>query len=91
MTREPNARDETELREESLGEEEQRGKDMAESPGSERETRAKQNDPPSYDGPAYDGIDESQVRTPPGTGGPDDVGDVEVDERDIHIPGRDAT
>ncbi len=86
MTRDPNARDEAELREESLGEEDQREKDMAESPGSERETRAKQDDPPGYDD-----IDESLVRTAPGTGGPDDVGDVEVDERDIHIPGRDAT
>ncbi|GMA27420.1 hypothetical protein [Arenivirga flava] len=91
MTRDPNARDEAELLDESLGERERREKDRAESPGSERETRAKQDDPPAYDDPAHDDIDESQVRIAPGTGGPDDVGDVEVDERDIHIPGRDAT
>ena len=69
----------------SLDENEQRAKDMAESPGSERETRAKQAEQPEHDD-----VDDGAVKVAPGTGGPDDVGEVEVDERDIHIPGRDV-
>jgi hypothetical protein len=30
-------------------------------------------------------IDADQVQLLPGTGGPDDVGDVEVDPADIHL------
>lgn len=70
---------------EPLGENDQREKDMAESPASERETRAKQAEQP-----AHEGVDDEAVKVAPGTGGPDDVGDVEVDERDIHIPGREV-
>lgn len=33
------------------------------------------------------GIDESAVDVLPGTGGPDDVGDVDVDPDDINLPG----
>ena len=32
-------------------------------------------------------IDEDQVQVAPGTGGPDDVGEVEVDPKDINLPG----
>lgn len=59
-------------------------KDMSYSPASERETAQKQHDP---DLP--DDIDASQVQVAPGTGGPDDTGDVEVDPDDLNIPGRD--
>ncbi len=34
-----------------------------------------------------DEIDASGVRTLPGTGGPDDVGDIDVDPDDINLPG----
>lgn len=64
-------------------------KDMAYSPGSETETEAKQ----STDGlPATvdQDIDPADVRVVPGTGGPDDVGDVDVDPADLNLPGRDA-
>jgi len=85
VSRDPNERDEAELRDDALGEADQRTKDMAESPGSERETRAKQAEQPEHDD-----VDDDAVKVAPGTGGPDDVGEVEVDERDIHIPGRDV-
>lgn len=53
------------------------------SPGSESETAAKQADPlpKSVD----EDIDASRIRAVPGTGGPDDAGDVDVDPEDIHI------
>lgn len=57
--------------------------DTSSLPSSESETEAKQADQSTPDD-----IDGSQVNTLPGTGGPDDSGDVEVDPRDIHIPGR---
>lgn len=50
--------------------------DTAESPGSERETQALQDDPDRSR--ALDDVDPDAVRTLPGTGGPDDDGDVEV-------------
>jgi hypothetical protein len=54
-------------------------------PTSEDETAAKQADQST---PAD--VDGSDVKTLPGTGGPDDGGDVEVDPADIHIPHREA-
>ena len=59
--------------------------DTAYSPGSETETQQKQQEHVS-DEVAGD-VDESQVQVAPGTGGPDDVGDVEVDPKDINLPG----
>ena len=61
-------------------------KDMAYSPSSEAETQQKQDDPlPS----TIDGdIDTDGVRAVPGTGGPDDVGDVEVEPDDLDLPWR---
>lgn len=61
-------------------------KDMSYSPASETETRRKQEDP--LPDTLDEDIDLSQVRAVPGTGGPDDAGDIEVDPADIHIPRR---
>ncbi|MFE1646334.1 hypothetical protein [Microbacterium sp. P01] len=61
-------------------------KDTTYGPGSERETEAKQNDP-LPDG-VDDDIDPDDVRAVPGTGGPDDVGDVDVDPADLNLPFR---
>ncbi|QEO13015.1 hypothetical protein FLP10_00220 [Agromyces intestinalis] len=60
-------------------------KDVSESPGSEAEVAAKQRDPlpDSLD----DDIDAGQIRAVPGTGGPDDAGDVDVDPDDLNLPG----
>lgn len=61
-------------------------KDMTYSPSSEDETAQKQTDdelPPTVD----DDIDSDAVKVAPGTGGPDDVGDVEVDPDDIDMSG----
>ena len=60
---------------------EQTRKDVSYSPGSEDETAAKQRDP-LPDG-IDDDIDVSRVRSVPGTGGPDDAGDVEFDPGEI--------
>ncbi len=60
-------------------------KDMSYSPSSERETAQKQDDA-ADDLP--DDIDASQVQVAPGTGGPDDGGEVEVDPDDLNLPGR---
>jgi hypothetical protein len=61
-------------------------KDMTYSPSSEAETQQKQDDPlPS----TIDGdIDPGGVRAVPGTGGPDDVGDVDVEPEDLDLPWR---
>ncbi|MDN3494640.1 hypothetical protein QL996_01755 [Planococcus sp. APC 4015] len=61
-------------------------KDTTYAPGSESETAQKQQDPlpDSID----DDIDADDVRAVPGTGGPDDVGDVDVDEDDLELPWR---
>jgi hypothetical protein len=63
---------------------EQTRKDVSYSPGSESETAAKQSDP--LPETVDDDIDASQVRAVPGTGGPDDVGDVEVDPSELNMP-----
>lgn len=56
------------------------------SPGSENETAAKQSDPlPER---VADDVDETEVRAVPGTGGPDDAGDVDVDPDELNLPGR---
>lgn len=56
------------------------------SPGSETETAAKQADPVP-DRVAAD-VDGDEVRVVPGTGGPDDAGDVDVDPDELNLPGR---
>ena len=57
--------------------------DTSYSPASEAETQAKQaqSTPPTIDADAAD-----HVRVAPGAGGPDDPGDVEIDESDINLP-----
>ncbi|WP_353987666.1 hypothetical protein [Ruicaihuangia caeni] len=64
-------------------EEEQLARDTAYSPSSEDETEAKQaNSVPD----ALDDDIKDDVRVAPGTGGPDDQGDVEVDPDDLNLP-----
>lgn len=60
-------------------------KDTNNSPSSDRTTEELQES--SADSPAFDDpdIDESAVKALPGTGGPDDEGDIEVDPADIHL------
>lgn len=60
--------------------------DAATSPGSESETARKQ-DGPTLPAGVDDDIDADDVRVVPGTGGPDDVGDVDVDPADLNMPG----
>lgn len=70
----------------NLSEQESLRKDTSYSPASETETQQKQDDPlpDSID----DDIDLEQVNVVPGTGGPDDGGDIEVDPDDLDLPGR---
>jgi len=55
-------------------------KDVSYSPGSETETEVKQDESAAGD----NGPDGVNLR--PGTGGPDDVGDVEVDPSELNAP-----
>jgi hypothetical protein len=59
-------------------------KDVAYSPASETETQHKQADP--LPDTLDDDIDTDAVRVVPGTGGPDDTGDVEMDAADGDTP-----
>jgi len=59
--------------------------DTSSLPSSEAETEIKQESQETHSD-----VDTEQVNVLPGTGGPDDGGDVEVDPADIHIPGRDT-
>ncbi|KZX21629.1 hypothetical protein [Rathayibacter tanaceti] len=61
-------------------------KDISESPGSERETEAKQNEDPAASRTEVSG--SAEVNAVPGTGGPDDVGDVEVDPDEVSLNGK---
>jgi len=69
-----------------LSEQESLRKDTSYSPASETETRRKQQDP--LPETVDSDIDPADVNVVPGTGGPDDVGDVEVDPEDLHLPDR---
>jgi hypothetical protein len=70
----------------ALSDTEQTGKDVSYSPSSGRETEELQDSPDSQ---AFDDtdIDAGNVNLLPGTGGPDDVGDVEVDPDEIDLEG----
>jgi len=60
-------------------------KDTNESPQSEADTEELQRNAaasPALDDPE---VDESQVTTLPGTGGPDDGGDIEVDPGELNL------
>ncbi len=71
---------------EPLSEPEAVRKDMRYSPASDTETREKQDEAPTS--PDED-VDDDLVRARPGTGGPDDVGDVDVLAEDLNLPWRD--
>jgi hypothetical protein len=63
-----------------------REKDANNAPNSIESTKELQRDP--EDSPALDqDIDPSAVKTLPGTGGPDDEGDIEVDPDDLNLSG----
>ncbi|GGI44950.1 hypothetical protein BCL57_000718 [Agromyces flavus] len=55
------------------------------SPASEAETAAKQADPVPEQ--VVDDVDARDIRAVPGTGGPDDAGDVDVDPDELNLPG----
>jgi hypothetical protein len=76
----------TDLSDSGLSEDEAVEKDRSYSPASENETEHKQDDP--LPETIDDDIDEDDIRVVPGTGGPDDVGDVDVDPADLNMPGR---
>lgn len=59
-------------------------RDISYSPASESETERKQEDP--LPDTVDDDIDPDDVRAVPGTGGPDDVGDVDVEADDLNLP-----
>jgi hypothetical protein len=62
-------------------------KDTNESPTAEKDTHVKQTEDMSSSQALDDAdIDESDVNLLPGTGGPDDVGDIEVDPKDLNLP-----
>ena len=69
-----------------LNDRQQTGKDMSYSPSSARETEELQDAP---DSAALDDadIDPDDVKVLPGTGGPDDVGDIDVDPGEIDLEG----
>jgi len=69
-----------------LTDREQTSKDMSYSPSSGRETEELQEAPNSAALDDAD-IDPNDVNVLPGTGGPDDVGDVDVDPDDIDLEG----
>ncbi len=69
---------------EPIGDERQTEKDVSYSPASDRETAERQKSP--AESPATDDIDADAVRTLPGTGGPDDSGDVSADAGDLNLP-----
>lgn len=60
---------------------EQTRKDVSYSPASEAETAAKQAEtvPEELD----DDIDSSRIRAVPGTGGPDDAGDIDMSPGEV--------
>ena len=61
-------------------------KDTNESPQSDATTDELQ-DTPVADSPAFDDpeINEADVKTLPGTGGPDDEGDIDVDPGELNL------
>jgi hypothetical protein len=60
-------------------------KDTTNTPSSDTDTEVLQSNE-VHESSAVDGdIDESQVTTLPGTGGPDDEGDIDVDPKDLNL------
>jgi len=60
-------------------------KDTNESPTSERDTEVKQTESVESSSAVDGDVDESDVSVLPGTGGPDDVGDVDVDPDELNL------
>lgn len=56
------------------------------SPSSERETANRQEHPESSEATKRGDIDDDHVKLLPGTGGPDDEGDMDVDGDDFNLP-----
>lgn len=69
-----------------LSDDEQEAKDTRYAPGSEKEQEYKQRDP--VPDTIDDDIDQN-VDVAPGTGGPDDPGDVDVDPDELKRPTED--
>ena len=61
------------------------GSGNTEMPASERDTEALQLNDVSESAAVEDDIDEDAINALPGTGGPDDGGDIEVDPRDLRL------
>ena len=57
-------------------------KDVSYSPASEKETRVKQDE--GTEGSLAENSEKAQVL--PGTGGPDDVGEIDVDPEELNAP-----
>ena len=63
-------------------------KDRTAAMKSERDIEAKQDDPEAIEEVAdEEGVDASDIEVLPGTGGPDDVGDIEVDPAELNLSG----
>jgi len=60
-------------------------KDTNESPTSETDTEVKQSESVESSSAVDGDVDESDVSVLPGTGGPDDFGDVDVDPEDLNL------
>ncbi|RNE67414.1 hypothetical protein [Cryobacterium tepidiphilum] len=73
-----------------LPEHEQLDRDTSYSPSSEDDMEPLQRHPRQSEALDDPDIDPADVEVLPGTGGPDDQGDVDVDPKDIHIPGRES-
>ncbi len=58
-------------------------RDTVYSPASESEMQERQRDPAQSEATEDADIDADAVKVLPGTGGPDDTGDVDVDPGDI--------
>ncbi|MET1044204.1 MAG: hypothetical protein ABWX59_08820 [Microbacteriaceae bacterium] len=61
-------------------------RDTSYSPASDRETAARQEDPDVSEALRDEDIDAADVNVLPGTGGPDDTGDVDLDADDLNLP-----
>lgn len=60
--------------------------DTAYSPASERETESRQEHPRTSPATRDPDIDDGAIKVLPGTGGPDDEGDVDADDEDFNLP-----
>lgn len=65
---------------------EQTHKDTSYSPGSEDEVEERQDSPSESRATDETEVDEEAVQVLPGTGGPDDVGEVEPEPGEINMP-----